>query len=132
MSVSWSGQGLPPAAAERLASAGGSGTWTSALSTGEFAAIRSVGFEPVGQVMGSAVFHIGRSGRYWGYHDCQYPGARYSYAFGSRTGAPVALSGAAPRRRRWSASSTRPGAPRSVGCPRSAGRSGATAWWPPR
>ncbi|MFJ2958661.1 heavy metal-binding domain-containing protein [Streptomyces sp. NPDC087270] len=93
MSVSWSGQGLPPAAAERLASAGGSGTWTSALSTGEFAAIRSVGFEPVGQVMGSAVFHIGRSGRYWGYHDCQYPGARYSYAFGSRTGAPVALSG---------------------------------------
>jgi len=32
-----------------------SGTWSSALSTDEFAAIRSVGFEPVGQVLGAAV-----------------------------------------------------------------------------
>lgn len=95
MTVPWSGQGLPPAAAERPASTGGDGgTWTSALSTGEFAAIRSVGFAPVGQVMGSAVFHIGRSGRYWGYHDCQYPDARYSYVYGPRgKGAPIALSG---------------------------------------
>jgi len=85
---------MPPAAADRPASAGEGGTWTSALSTGEFAAIRSAGFEPVGQVMGSAVFHIGRSGRYWGYHDCQYPGARYGYGYGRRgAGAPVAVSG---------------------------------------
>ena len=34
------------------------GTWGSALTTGEFAAIRSVGFEPVGQVFGAAVFGI--------------------------------------------------------------------------
>ncbi|WP_051950713.1 heavy metal-binding domain-containing protein [Actinacidiphila yeochonensis] len=94
MSVPWNGQGLPPTAAGRLASAERSGTWTSALSTGEFAAVRSVGFEPVGQVMGSAVFRIGRSGRFWGYHDCQFPGAaRYRYSFGSTSGAPVALSG---------------------------------------
>ncbi|WP_435133520.1 heavy metal-binding domain-containing protein [Actinacidiphila sp. bgisy144] len=92
MSEPWSSGGLPPAAAERLASAERSGTWTSALSTGEFAAIRSVGFEPVGQVMGSAVFRIGRAGRYWGYHDCQYAGARYLYRT-SRQDAPVALSG---------------------------------------
>ena len=93
MSVPWSGSGLPPAAAERMAEVRASGTWTSALSTGEFAAIRSVGFEPVGQVMGSAVFHIGRSGRYWGYHDCLFPGAGYGFSFGNVGTAPVALSG---------------------------------------
>jgi uncharacterized protein YbjQ (UPF0145 family) len=41
-----------------------SGTWSSALSTHEFAAIRSVGFEPAGQVLGAAVYNIGYSGRY--------------------------------------------------------------------
>jgi uncharacterized protein YbjQ (UPF0145 family) len=41
-----------------------SGTWGSALSTAEFAAIRSVGFEPVGQVLGAAVFNIGYTGGY--------------------------------------------------------------------
>jgi len=90
MSVPWNGEGLPPAAAERMAAARGSGTWTSALSTGEFAAIRSAGFEPVGQVMGSAVFRIGRSSQYWGYHDCRFPGA--GYRMGSRAGGPVPLT----------------------------------------
>ena len=33
-----------------------SGTWGSALTTDEFAAIRSAGFEPVGQVLGAAVY----------------------------------------------------------------------------
>ncbi|WP_370085236.1 heavy metal-binding domain-containing protein [Streptacidiphilus sp. MAP12-16] len=70
-----------------------SGTWTSALSTSEFAAIRSVGFEPVGQVMGSAVYHVGRSGRYWGYHDCLFPGAGYGFSFGNVGNAPIAVSG---------------------------------------
>ena len=42
----------------------GSGTWGSALSTAEFAAIRSVGFEPVGQVLGAAVYNIGFTGGY--------------------------------------------------------------------
>jgi uncharacterized protein YbjQ (UPF0145 family) len=41
-----------------------SGTWGSALSTDEFAAIRGVGFEPVGQVLGAAVYNIGFSGGY--------------------------------------------------------------------
>ena len=36
-----------------------SGTWGSALSADEFAAIRSVGFEPVGQVFGAAVYSAG-------------------------------------------------------------------------
>jgi uncharacterized protein YbjQ (UPF0145 family) len=35
------------------------GTWDSALSADEFAAIRSVGFEPVGQVFGAAVYSAG-------------------------------------------------------------------------
>ncbi|WP_377272805.1 heavy metal-binding domain-containing protein [Peterkaempfera sp. SMS 1(5)a] len=90
MSVPWSGDGLPPMAAERMAGLRSSGTWSSALSTGEFAALRAVGFEPVGQVMGSTVHHIGRSGRYWGYHDCLYPGAGYTFA---RATASIALSG---------------------------------------
>jgi uncharacterized protein YbjQ (UPF0145 family) len=93
MSVPWSDQGLPPAAADRMAEIRESGTWTSALSTGEFASLRSVGFEPVGQVMGSAVFHIGRSGRFWGYHDCQFPGAGYGWGYGNVGNAPVAVSG---------------------------------------
>lgn len=41
-----------------------SGTWSSALSIDEFAAIRSVGFEPVGQVLGAAVYNIGYRGGY--------------------------------------------------------------------
>ena len=41
-----------------------SGTWGSSLSTAEFAAIRSVGFEPVGQVLGAAVYNIGYTGGY--------------------------------------------------------------------
>ena len=36
-----------------------SGTWGSSLTSGEFAAIRSVGFEPVGQVFGAAVYAAG-------------------------------------------------------------------------
>jgi uncharacterized protein YbjQ (UPF0145 family) len=36
-----------------------SGAWGSALTSDEFAAIRSVGFEPVGQVFGAAVYSVG-------------------------------------------------------------------------
>jgi uncharacterized protein YbjQ (UPF0145 family) len=43
----------------------GSGTWSSALSTAEFAAIRSAGFEPAGQVLGAAVYNVGYSGGYY-------------------------------------------------------------------
>jgi uncharacterized protein YbjQ (UPF0145 family) len=79
-------------AAARIAEVRSSGTWSSALSTGEFAALRAVGFEPVGQVMGSAVYHVGRSGRYWGYHDCLYAGAG-AWSGAGRASAGVALSG---------------------------------------
>jgi len=58
------GTGLPDAARARMAEIRGSGTWGSALSTDEFAAIRSVGFEPVGQVLGAAVYNIGFTGGY--------------------------------------------------------------------
>lgn len=54
----------------KAADAGTAGAFTSDLSTQEFAAIRSVGFRPVGQVMGSAVFNVG-----WSYTGCGY----YSY-----------------------------------------------------
>jgi len=59
-----SGGGLPPAAQARMAEIRHSGTWSSALSADEFAAIRSVGFEPVGQVLGAAVYNIGYTGGY--------------------------------------------------------------------
>jgi uncharacterized protein YbjQ (UPF0145 family) len=58
------GYGLPAAAEARMAEIRGSGTWGSALSADEFAAIRSVGFEPVGQVLGAAVYNIGYTGGY--------------------------------------------------------------------
>jgi uncharacterized protein YbjQ (UPF0145 family) len=48
----------------RIAEIRRSGTWGSALSTGEFAAIRSVGFEPAGQVLGAAVYNVGYTGGY--------------------------------------------------------------------
>ena len=54
--------GLPTAAKARLAEIRDSGTWGSALSTAEFAAIRSTGFEPVGQVLGAAVYNVGYTG----------------------------------------------------------------------
>src|ERR1700723_58575 len=46
-------------AAARIAGTGSSGTWGSSLTCGEFAAVRSAGFEPVGQVFGAAVFAAG-------------------------------------------------------------------------
>jgi len=41
-----------------------SGTWGSALTADEFTAIKSAGFEPVGQVLGAAVYNIGYTGGY--------------------------------------------------------------------
>lgn len=64
MTTQWSGKGLPPAAAARMKEIASSGTWGSALSTDEFAAIRSAGFEPAGQVLGAAVYNLGYTGRY--------------------------------------------------------------------
>lgn len=58
------GSDLPSAAQARMAEIRRSGTWGSALSTEEFAAIRSVGFEPAGQVLGAAVYNLGYTGGY--------------------------------------------------------------------
>ena len=52
---------LPAVAEARMAGIRSSGTWGSALSADEFAALRSVGFEPVGQVFGAAVYSAGSS-----------------------------------------------------------------------
>jgi uncharacterized protein YbjQ (UPF0145 family) len=53
---------LPAVAEARMAAIRSSGTWGSALTSDEFAAIRSVGFEPVGQVFGAAVYSVGYTG----------------------------------------------------------------------
>ena len=74
---------LPQAAEARLAEIRRSGTWGSALTSDEFASIRSVGFQPVGQVLGAAVYNIGYTGGY----GC--PGAWGGYnSAGGRSGAP--------------------------------------------
>ncbi|MEV0402745.1 heavy metal-binding domain-containing protein [Actinoallomurus sp. NPDC050550] len=57
--MSESNDPLPPAAQARLGQARQAGTWTSGLTVDEFAGLRSVGFEPVGQVMGSTVHNLG-------------------------------------------------------------------------
>jgi uncharacterized protein YbjQ (UPF0145 family) len=55
---------LPAVAEARMAEIRASGTWGSALTSDEFAAIRSVGFAPVGQVLGACVYNIGYTGGY--------------------------------------------------------------------
>jgi uncharacterized protein YbjQ (UPF0145 family) len=67
---------LPPVAEARLAEIRNSGTWGSALTADEFAAVRSVGFEPAGQVLGAAVYNVGYTGGY----GC--PGAWGTYRMG--------------------------------------------------
>jgi uncharacterized protein YbjQ (UPF0145 family) len=55
---------LPAVAKARMEEIRRSGTWGSALTSDEFAAIRSVGFEPAGQVLGAAVYNVGYTGGY--------------------------------------------------------------------
>jgi uncharacterized protein YbjQ (UPF0145 family) len=68
---------LPASAEARMAEIRRSGTWGSALTSDEFAVIRSVGFEPVGQVLGACVYSIGYTGGY----AC--PGAWGSWGYGA-------------------------------------------------
>jgi uncharacterized protein YbjQ (UPF0145 family) len=68
---------LPAAAEARMAEIRSSGTWGSALTSDEFAAIRSVGFAPVGQVLGACVYNIGYTGGY----AC--PGSWGGYGYGT-------------------------------------------------
>lgn len=85
--------GLPASAAARVRAGRAGGTWSSGLSTAEFAAIRGVGFAPVGQVMGTTVQQIGWSG----FGGCGYSagffGGGRSY---TRTSAQNPWSGYAP------------------------------------
>src|ERR1700748_820538 len=55
---------LPAVAEARMAALRSSGTWGSALTADEFAAIRAAGFEPVGQVFGAAVYGAGPAAGY--------------------------------------------------------------------
>jgi uncharacterized protein YbjQ (UPF0145 family) len=56
-------EGLPAAARQRLldmrGGAGKAGLFTSDLSVNEFLLVREAGFDPVGLVMGSSIYHIG-------------------------------------------------------------------------
>jgi uncharacterized protein YbjQ (UPF0145 family) len=54
-------QDLPQHAVERLnrMSAAGSRLWTSDLTVNEFLLVREAGFEPLGLVVGSSIYHIG-------------------------------------------------------------------------
>ncbi|MFI6845079.1 YbjQ family protein [Kitasatospora sp. NBC_00085] len=57
--------GPPGSTADATSEPRAGNTWDSALSSEEFAAIKGAGFDPVGQVLGTAVFNIGYTGL-WG------------------------------------------------------------------
>ncbi len=79
---------LPLRAQQRLATMRADAAFTSSLSVDEHHAIRSVGFSPVGQVMGAAVVHPGA----YGFGNCGYYGS-YGSAMGFGWGqAPVAIA----------------------------------------
>jgi uncharacterized protein YbjQ (UPF0145 family) len=80
---------LPAAARARMAEIRKSGTWGSALTSDEFAAIRAVGFEPTGQVLGAAVYNIGYTGGY----GCPGAWGGYSLAWGPRARTQVSSRG---------------------------------------
>lgn len=88
MAQTWEGD-LPEAARARMHEIRGTSTWGSALSTQEFNAIKAVGFDPVGQVLGTAVYQIGYQGGY----GCSgawsgYLGQNFSTDVSSRAWAP--------------------------------------------
>ena len=86
--VEWDGRGLPPVAAERMRRFARSGLRTSLLTVPGAAGVRSVGFDPVGEVMGCIVAHIGWSG----FGGCGYFGFGVTGPIGI-VGGPVMSSG---------------------------------------
>lgn len=58
----WDGRGLPPVAADRMRRFARTGLRTSLLTVPGAVGVQAVGFEPVGEVMGCIVEHIGWSG----------------------------------------------------------------------
>ncbi|HTZ94538.1 MAG TPA: heavy metal-binding domain-containing protein [Streptosporangiaceae bacterium] len=65
--------GVPPIAQSRLAELRQTHSWGSSLGVSEFAAISKVGFQPLGQVLGAAVYNIGDAGD----EECPYGVAVY-------------------------------------------------------
>jgi uncharacterized protein YbjQ (UPF0145 family) len=80
---------LPAAAEARMAEIRRSGTWGSSLTSEEFAAIRSTGFEATGQVLGAAVYNIGYTGGY----GCPGAWGSYSLAWAPTAGTQVSSRG---------------------------------------
>ena len=62
MTTGWGESGLPPAARARLERAAASGVRTSLLPGAAGPVLAAVGLEPVGEVMGTAVMHLGWQG----------------------------------------------------------------------
>jgi uncharacterized protein YbjQ (UPF0145 family) len=62
----WDGRGLPPAAGARIERATAAGLPTSLLSAGGLAGLERAGFEPAGEVLGTAVMQVS----WLGYHGC--------------------------------------------------------------
>ena len=62
MSTPWDGRGLPPAAQARIDRAAGDRITSSLLSIRGNVAVEGLGLDPVGEVMGGIVEHIGFAG----------------------------------------------------------------------
>src|SRR5437660_2858963 len=63
-------EGVPQAAQNRLRAMRGedgakSALWTSDLSVNEFLLVKEAGFDPLGLVVGSSIYHIGLQTRRW-------------------------------------------------------------------
>lgn len=84
-SAGWDGRGLPPAATERLERAKRSGVRTSLLAVDSQAGLDTAGFAPVGEVMGSAVIHLG----WQGYAGCGFYGGPGPMYVPGRVGNPA-------------------------------------------
>ena len=87
----WDGQGLPPAAAARMARFRADGVRTSLLDVRGAVSVTGVGLPPVGEVMGCMVQHMG----WQGFGGCGYygPGA----GWGGNWGGPTVTSGSGAR-----------------------------------
>ncbi|MDQ1698296.1 MAG: hypothetical protein QOG34_159 [Frankiaceae bacterium] len=79
----WDGRGLPPVAQARMDRAAAGRLRTSLFAAREAAALRAVGLDPVGDVMGCVVEHIG-----WGGYGC----GAYVRGFGGSLYAPPTIT----------------------------------------
>jgi len=91
----WDARGLPPAAQARVERAQHGGVRTSLLSASAAAAIAELGLEPVGEVMGCVVEHIGWGGMGCGMYGA-WGGVQYGYAQTQTSGGGGGYGGYAP------------------------------------